>query len=573
MAAQADAHHMLPEPGASCPAYPKVSARRLAFGLMAAAVLALSAPAWADPIQEALRERIEQLRGGRELRVAGGSITARRLLPAFYEARGFRPAWTRAARRQEMLAAVEDSRSHGLDPADYQFDALRKVSTDGAEDAAQVADRDLLFTEALVRLIYHLHFGKVNPRELYPDWNFSRNLDGIAPAQTLEDIVNAVNLREAVALHAPQLDAYERLRAALAHYRGIAASGGWPEIVAGPTLRPGMRDPRVTVLRARLQISGDWQPHEPTPEPDRMDDALAAAVSSFQFRHGLEPDGLVGRRTRAEMNVAVARRIDQIRVNLERLRWVAQDLSGDYLMVDAAGFQARLYLDHRRVWTSHAVVGRPFRMTPVFRATMQYLVLNPPWVVPPTIMKEDLLPHLAKDRSYLAAHGMHVVDNAGRDVAEDTIDWSRYRRGGFPYQVVQAPGPENPLGEIKFMLPNPYAVYLHDTPAKSLFGHAERAFSSGCIRLEKPLELAVLLLDDAAQWSLESLRAEIATGKTRTIPVRRRVSVMMLYFTVSGGEDGSWHFRPDLYGRDPKVLAALARPFRFSSVDAPAAGL
>jgi murein L,D-transpeptidase YcbB/YkuD len=213
------------------------------------------------------------------------------------------------------------------------------------------------------------------------------------------------------------------------------------------------------------------------------------------------------------------------------------------------------------------VVGRPFRKTPVFRATMQYLVLNPAWTVPPTILREDVLPRMAADPAYLEREHMQVVDASGRPLDAAGIDWNRYRSGGFPHQIVQAPGPENPLGRMKFMLPNPHAVYLHDTPARRLFDKRERAFSSGCIRLEEPLELAVLLLDDAERWSAEAVGAAVQTGETRTLPVKRRVPVLVLYFTAEAQADGLAQFRPDLYGRDAQVAAALRAPFRFSPVD------
>ncbi|HTO51582.1 MAG TPA: L,D-transpeptidase family protein, partial [Burkholderiales bacterium] len=325
-----------------------------------------------------------------------------------------------------------------------------------------------------------------------------------------------------------------------------------------------MRDPRVAALRARLIASGDIE--RGASEPAQFDEGLETAVRRFQSRHGLETDGIVGRRTLAALNVGVPRRIEQLRVNLERVRWVAQDLAGDYLIVDIAGFSARLVLDGRPVWSSRVVVGRPYRRTPVFRATLEQVVLNPTWTVPPTILREDLLPKLARDPDYLARHRMQVVDASGRPVKVSEIVWDR--PGGFPYQIVEAPGDDNPLGQLKFDLPNPHAVYLHDTPAGQLFEKTQRAFSSGCIRLEKAFELAVLLLDDPQRWSADALRTAIASGQTRSVRVNHRVPVVLLYFTAEVDEDGTVRFHPDFYDRDPRVLAALGAPFRFSPVDA-----
>lgn len=533
-----------------------------------AILLACGAARAVDGVSEALRARIEQLRAGREVTMDGERIAAQRLIPDFYEHRGFRPAWTRPEQASALLGLIEASPRHGLDPTDYHALALGKrvAAPPTGASALDVADRELLLTDALIRIAYHLYFGKANPRELYPGWPFTRSLGAIDPVQALEETLAAPRLDEAVERFAPQLPAYRNLQQALARLRAIETAGGWPPLRSGPTLKPGTVDPRVRALRERLAASGDLAPGAGA-ESTHFDDMLEAALRGFQERHRLEPDGVVARRTIEALNVSVARRIEQVRANLERLRWVAQDLAGDYLIVDIAGFSARLYLDGRLAWSSRTVVGRPYRKTPVFRATMQYLVLNPTWTVPPTILREDVLPRVARDAAYLGRNHMQVVDAAGRAIEAARIDWARYRAGGFPYQIVQAPGDDNALGHMKFMLPNPHAVYLHDTPARRLFQKPERAFSSGCIRLERPLELAVLLLDDPEHWNAQAILAAIETGATRTLPVKRRVPVLVLYFTAEAEPDGSVRFNPDLYGRDARVLAALHAPFRFSPID------
>jgi murein L,D-transpeptidase YcbB/YkuD len=535
--------------------------------LALAAALAAAAANAADPAAEALRLRVEQLRAGREVRIDGAQIAARTLVPEFYERRAFRAAWDRPGGAEALLAAVEASREHGLDPGDYHAAAVGRIAAAGVPvDAAARAEREVVLTDALVRLAYHLRFGKVNPRELYPDWNFSRSLGAIDPVQALEAAVAAPDLGAAVAAYAPQLPQYKTLQAGLAQHRAIAQRGGWLPVASGPALKPAMRDARVAALRQRLAASGDL-PTDAAADPDHFDGALEEAVKRFQARHGLAVDGAAGRRTIEALNVGVAQRITQIRVNLERARWVAQDLKGDFLLVDIAGFDATLYLDGERVWHSRAVVGRPYRRTPVFRAAMKYLVLNPTWTVPPTILREDVLPRVAKDPAYLARHRMQVVDDRGRPVDATAIDWSRHPAQPFPHHIVQDPGDDNSLGRIKFMFPNTHAVYLHDTPARALFDRTERTFSSGCIRIEQPVELAVRLLDDAGRWSAEQVHAAIANGETRTVPVKRAVPVLMLYFTAAPDGSGGIGFRPDVYGRDGPVLAALGRPFRFSPVD------
>ncbi|QID16823.1 L,D-transpeptidase family protein [Nitrogeniibacter mangrovi] len=531
---------------------------RLLLWLLVTGLALVAATVRADPLNEALRERVELLRRGRAIAVAGGLVSADGAVTRLYEARGFRPAWTSPERRQALLRAVEASADDGLEPADYQNAALRAAAAAPADDARTIADRDLLFTAALLRLAAHVHTGKVDPARLDPDWGFARRTDGDDLA-ALEALVDAPDLAQALRQWAPRLDAYVGLRTALARYRRIAADGGWPSLPDGPTLRPDTVDARVAILRDRLAITDD-APTVAGPDAERFDAALREALVRFQRRHGLETDGLAGRRTRAALNVDVRRRIDQIRVNLERLRWLAPELAGDQLQVDVAAFAASLRLDGHVVWSSRAIVGRPDRPTPSFGATLRYLVLNPEWVVPPTILRQDMLPRIIAQPAYLAEHALHLEDFAGQPVDPQSIEWARYRHDGFPFQLVQPPGPDNPVGRIKFVFPNPYSVYLHDTPAKALFDKPERAFSSGCIRLQRPLELALALLDDPIRWPTEALEAAITTGQTRTLTVPRQVPVRVLYLTATANADGQVDFRRDIYARDPAVLAALQRP-------------
>jgi murein L,D-transpeptidase YcbB/YkuD len=255
----------------------------------------------------------------------------------------------------------------------------------------------------------------------------------------------------------------------------------------------------------------------------------------------------------------VSARIDQLRVNLERVRWVFRDLDPRFLLVNIARFRVLLLEDRAVRWSTRAVVGRPFRQTPVFRATMTHMELNPTWTVPPTILEEDLIPDLRRDPAELARRHMQVIDYSGRPIDPVTIDWQSVDAQRFPYLVRQAPGPYNPLGRIKFMYPNPYQVYMHDTPERQLFRQARRSFSSGCIRIERPLELARLLLE-GNEDELGRLEEALDSGVTTAIPLSRPIPVLTLYGTAVPEEDGI-HFAGDVYQRDPQVLRALDAPF------------
>jgi murein L,D-transpeptidase YcbB/YkuD len=347
---------------------------------------------------------------------------------------------------------------------------------------------------------------------------------------------------------------YTRLQAGLARYRELAAAGGWPRIPEGQLLKAGMSDDRVPVIRERLRITGDYKGGEP-PDSTGYDPELERAVRIFQERHTLGVDGIVGPATLAAMNVSAEQRVAQIRANLERMRWVGGDISGDYLLVDIAGQEVELYRNGELAWASRAIVGRPERQTPVFRDRIEYLELNPTWTVPPTILKEDILPKARKNPAVVRRKGLEVIDRRGNRIAPEGVDWS-VSYNNLPYMLRQPPGPRNALGQVKFMFPNRHSVYLHDTPDRGLFDKPRRIFSSGCVRVDRPLELAELLLDDR-EWNQSRFEALIDTQRPTTVHLREPVPVILYYWTAEADEQGVIRFREDIYGRDEAVLAAL----------------
>jgi murein L,D-transpeptidase YcbB/YkuD len=317
-----------------------------------------------------------------------------------------------------------------------------------------------------------------------------------------------------------------------------------------------MEDPRVVVLRERLEAT-------PSSNPNLFDREMERAVKSFQGRHKLETDGAVGPETLAALNVSVEDRIDQIRVNLERARWVLRNVTDDFVVVNIAGFRVWLVRNGEPVWTTRAQVGKQYRMTPVFASKMKYLVFNPTWTVPPGILSKDILPKLKSDPGYLETKHLRVIDGQGGTVDPGTIDFSSYTSRTFPYQLRQDPGPWNALGQVKFIFPNPHFVFLHDTPSKSLFERRDRSFSSGCIRTENPLELAELLLDDPERWSRKTIQ-EVLDGKSsRTVFLKEPMPVLLLYWTVIVSKEGEVLFLRDVYGRDDRILKALGGEFEF----------
>lgn len=519
----------------------------------------------AQDVPELIRQYSEAIHEGTDGALEGRRVAAVTLLPAFYARREFAPVWDDSARYDALLKIVQDSTLHGLDPADYHADILAKLS--GAREPRQYAARDILATDALIRLGYHLHFGKIDPVQLDPVWNLTRRLNGEEPLDLLERALAAPSLAGFIDQElAPTGTLYNGLRTALARYREIARAGGWPSVPSGATLKPGERSPRITSLRARLAVTDPALPpelHQDAPDPALYDAPLVAAVERFQQHQGLDVDGAVGKRTLAALNVPVEARIDQLRINLERARWVFRDREPRYLVVNIAGFRAYLMENGKVAWETRVVVGKPYRQTPIFKARLTYLVLNPTWTVPPTILTEDVIPRLRRDPDYLAENNMVLLDAAGRVVEVDRAELAQAGVNNFPYTVRQEPGPKNALGRIKFMFPNEHAVYLHDTPSRNLFARAERSFSSGCIRIEHPLVLAERLLMDPINWNQAKLEEHLSTGTLQTVHLKTPISIFLMYWTAEPGADGQVMFYNDIYSRDQAVLAALKEPFRF----------
>jgi murein L,D-transpeptidase YcbB/YkuD len=418
----------------------------------------------------------------------------------------------------------------------------------------------MLLTDAILRLAYHLLFGKVDPERLDPNWNLSAEIDGLEPAAGLERALGSPNLFTFIEEFKPQHRFYQRLKDALASYRGIADMGGWREIPPGKVLKKGEKDERVPALKERLYVTGDLEDLG-NKTSLLFDGALEKAVMRFQERHGLSADGVIGPRTLEAMNVPVADRIDQIRINLERTRWVMQDITERFVIVNIAGFMTYYVDDSVIQWEGRSQVGKTYRKTPVFKADMKYLVFNPTWTVPPTILAKDVLPAVQKDVSYLERKNMSVLDRSGNEVNPNGIDWSGYTAKNFPYVFRQRPGPENALGLVKFIFPNEHFVFLHDTPSKSLFNRDARTFSSGCIRVENPFELAELLLSDQSGWTGEKIGGVVEGGETNTVHLDEPIPVLLLYWTAFPGEDGICNFREDVYDRDSAVLEALGEEF------------
>jgi L,D-transpeptidase YcbB len=524
----------------------------------------LAQPQPDDPVALAIATELEALMNPGVTAIHGTRLALQDQVQEFYARRGFRAAWGNASNAEQLRRALADSYADGLNPADYHLPALEELSTQVTQASATSVLRaryDVLLTEALLRLAYHLSFGKVDPETFDAQWNYSRTLASTDVAQEVEQALAAEDIYRRVEALKPTHNLYVELKQELAQYRAAAEKKDWPTIPPGGSLKPGVSDARVPVLRARLIASGDLDAAAASDSLD-YDATLENAVRNFQQRMGLESDGVAGPGTIAELSVPLADRIRQLRINLDRGRVLLQDLPDEFVVVNIAGFTVYFVRGQNIVWHSRAQVGKPYRRTPIFRSEINYLVLNPTWTVPPGIILNDILPAAKRDPGSITRKGLKVLDAGGRELDPESIDWSRFNSGHIPYTLRQDPGPSNALGRVKLMFPNPYLVYLHDTPSQTLFERAERTFSSGCVRVERALELAELVLEDPDRWSKDAIARVIASGQLQNVTLKKNIPVLLAYWTSWIDPEGRMNFRRDIYGQDAKWAQALDAEFK-----------
>lgn len=522
-------------------------------------------PLW-EQVQIQIKAHLAAPTGLSGLVCRGDPICGSQIIPTFYAQHEYKPIWIDAyglnAEAFALLQAIGQADREGLNPMDYHQQAIEAIlSSLLAPNTAQMdnwTDLELLMTDALLLLSSHLAKGRVNPETLHTDWLLAdRSVDLMA---VLDSVAGKRDVAQILDRLRPTHLSYRLLQTAREHLYRQVAQGGWPRVPVGATLRPGDKDPRSLDLRQRLYISGDLTSDELPEDVTLYDDPLVAAVQHFQRRHGLYPDGLVGERTLRALNVPAAQRLRQIELNLERWRWLPRDLGARYLVVNTADFSLKAVEEGRTVLSMRVVVGRPARRTPVFSALLTYMVFNPYWTIPRTIAVEDILPRLAKDVDFLMRQGIKVFDGwqaDGQAIDPHLVNWSAYSADNFPFRLRQEPGPTNALGRIKFMFPNKFDVYLHDTPNRSLFHRVQRDFSSGCIRVEDAVTLAAFLLDDERQWSAQKIRQALETGAREIHFIPHPLNVHLLYMTAWVDAYGVLQFRDDIYDRDKDLDRAL----------------
>ncbi|KAA2242162.1 L,D-transpeptidase family protein [Salinarimonas soli] len=493
-----------------------------------------------DPVAAALRERLaEPVR--LHPRLGASHVAA---VQAFYAAREFRPLFVEAGAltpvARGVIARLDAAGVDALDPADYPVPALG-IARRG-ETPADLAGAELTLAASALLYARDARGGRIEPARL--SRHITPKLALPDAGEVLAALAGTRDASAALQAYNPPHEGYRALREKLREARAAHPARPMVQVPAGPVLRVGMSDARVPLVRARFGLDG-------AKDERSYDERLASAVATFQREHGMKGTGVLDRGTVAALDRAGAspREADLI-ANMERWRWLPADLGARHVFVDITAYTLRVVEDGRVAHSARVMVGKPERPTPIFSERMTHMVVNPSWTVPPTILRKDMLPELQADPSYAARRGLEVWRN-GKRVDPAAVDWSR----PAGVSLRQPPGERNALGQMKFMFPNDHAVYIHDTPSRNLFRAERRALSSGCVRVDQPFRLAEVVLEDgAAETRLKRL---IAERGERTLMLRRPLPVHLAYFTLVVDDEGRLRSRPDIYGVDEKVKAAL----------------
>jgi murein L,D-transpeptidase YcbB/YkuD len=525
---------------------------------------------FATSLNDDIQKRLAAAEKNPVMLCGGVVIYAPAVLQGLYRTRAFQPAWISHDRllpqAEALLNAVRLADREGLKPEEYHLLEIMALITEWRNNqdnnlqfsTDKQIDLDFLLTDALVAYGFHLLNGRVNPGRLDPDWlSYPGDL---YLNDAIENVMSTGNVEAAFQRLIPHDPLYRRLKQTLAVYTNIARNGGWPLIPQPRSLKKKADYSHyLSLLRQRLVLTGDLSPTESS-SLYAYDEGIKKAVRRFQKRYGLKADGVIGLATLKEMNVPVEKRIRQITLNLERLRWLPEDIGNRYIIVNITDFELNVFQDDRVVMDMPIVVGKQNQRTSVFSGKMTYIELNPYWNIPKTIAIKEILPNVKKDPAYLKKKKIKVIEYRRRqekEVDPAAIDWSKIHPDKLRYSFRQDFGPGNALGRLKFMFPNKFDIYLHDTPERHLFKRTQRTFSHGCIRIAKPIDLAEYLLNNEKGWNRKKILAEIGKGKRKVLKLPYPINVHILYLTAWTDHQGIVQFRNDIYKGDAILSQAL----------------
>ncbi|MFV5702253.1 L,D-transpeptidase family protein [Flavobacterium sp. XS2P12] len=469
-------------------------------------------------------------------------------LTDFYKSTGYRTVWQFKENRKIILAELLKSDEEGLNPEDYKVKTLNDFEKKSATlDDSDLAKYDILLTSSFQKYISNLTNGTLNPRKLYKNWDLKENY--IDLNETLTNLLDSDSLADKIEQLKPNHIAYKRLKKAL-RLINTFPKDNFKALKIAQIISPNDTNLSIIDIKKRLTYWKELQLQDSlTPI---YDEETILAIKKFQNRHGLAMDGIIGPATISSLNFSKKQRMQQIIVNLERWKWYPKEMGKEYVIINIPDYRLTLIKDKDTLRTHRVIVGRAKRKTPILSSKLTQVVYNPTWTVPPTILREDVIPAILKSRSYLAQSNIKVYDRNGRIVSP--YEWQLSQAKSYRY--VQSPGTFNSLGMVKIIFPNRFSVYLHDTNHRDYFDKIDRSLSSGCVRVDNPLELTEYLLDDAINWNLEKITETLQNEKTKFIKIKKEVSFHLLYWTA-WSENNKLIFRDDIYNLDADLYTKL----------------
>ncbi|MEM7161816.1 MAG: L,D-transpeptidase family protein [Bacteroidota bacterium] len=510
-----------------------------------------------------LHENISSILIEEEFTILEEPIFSKTMLPQLYDSIAYRLIWNSDTLRREMLNVLLDAKEEGLEPSNYHVQKLLELEINPSYEFKELVERDILLTDGLILYSYHLLNGMTDANSFEP--TLTREEREVSPVlfNELTTYLFHGEIKKIVSDLRPSTVYYSGMVEGLKKYSALRDSGGWaPLQTAIKKIEPHDEYRKfIPKLRKRLLIEGDLELLMDSLQKDSLmnnpvyDSLLVDAVKKFQIRHGLNDDGIIGKGTLDMLNISAEEKVELLKINLERARWVYHDLPPSYVFVNIPGYELRLIRDSALVWSTRVVAGKITSATPIFKDEMQYVVFNPTWTVPSSISNNEFLPKAQKDSTFFQRNNMELITGSGKKVNPADVDFSQIKVGNFPYVVKQGAGGSNSLGRVKFIFPNPHYIYLHDTPSRRHFARERRAFSHGCIRVEDPIRLSELILEDQ-EVSPDSIQSILETREPTRLNLEEILPVYLTYSTAFADENNIYFFE-DVYERDPPLLEAL----------------
>jgi len=523
---------------------------------------------YSSQITDQIRIRLESDQPGKKIEIRGTSLKSIDEIQLFYVDRNFEEIWSKngilTELAYEMRFEIYQSQFDGLNPKDYNIELIELFFSTFesnkksiiVNNPGDVADLDLLLSDAFFYLSRHLELGKIDPASLKSHWEITSKTKKLDYGALLTEGYNARDIRRQLEKLYPDFAMYRKGREVLRALDEQRKTDtlNWKRIKIDKTINVGDENNSISALRERLKFWGYLNDYQLISEK-RYDSTMWLGVKSFQKNNGMEADGVIGSMTGQALNASPTDLMDKAAVNLERLRWLPETVkTGEFILVNIANYQLDFLSNADTLFSARVIVGKQYHESPIFTAEMSYIVFSPYWNIPYSITKNEIMPAVRRNSNYLSQKNMEVVTSSGKLVDPKTINWSAK---SFPYLVRQKPGGSNSLGLVKFMFPNKHSVYIHDTPARALFDKGDRALSHGCIRLENPADFAALVLKNDPNWNSVTIDAAMHQSKEQIVKLDRKIPVVILYLTFWADAQGNGHFRPDIYERDVEVIQLL----------------